>query len=895
MRIERIELTNFRGVEHALVDFEGTGITVLVGPNEVGKSSVMEGFHLLLDFLDSSKHQRVKDVLPIGVDEGPEVFARIRSGEFLFEFSKRWSKRPETKLTVLEPSLENHAGREAHERVQEILDQTLDQALFAALEHELGDAKKARSFASKSLTTALDKAAGGDSPASAGDSETIWEKVEAEYSRYFTKRGGPSSERTGAAKRAEELTEKIGELQRRIDRLVDEGVTFDRLTADEATARENHAELDARRKALEVEWASIENVVGEQSRANSARNEAQAKADQAESELAARHALRSDVETKNAAVSNLESELAKQKDESSGALNAKTKALSAFEKCDSKLTAAESLRVMAGHDVEHLRRVLDVAMLEERAERLSAARSEKAKLAEELETLKVDEDALIQINAAHDDLTEAEARLRAAAFKVNVEALADVKLKVGDEKIDLAVGEYRELAGTDGISVVVDNTLKIGVEATEQQSTVAADAERAAERMAELLTGYGLEQGSGIAEAQAAQSKRTQAIARVETLDTQIQNDLRDLGDEAIEDKLARNRSEINDYLAAREPEPSLPMDLDDAKARLDDAVDAHDSAKAALGAARATRDTTMEAAQKHEMSISVLEARLADASAQIVVANKTLEAARSVRDDDQLEETRVDAAAQLAEAANAADRAAEKLKELNADSVKTELETTRLSAETARARATELAVALSASQATLETLGREGLNTELEEAEAELDHGRRTADSLERRARAARLLFETMQSQRDTANRNYVAPFAAQIDSLGRIVFGPDSVFEIDPGTLELLALIRKNKRIPFESLSTGTKEQCQILATLATAQLTSTDGSGAPVVLDDALGSTDPVRIERMGVVLASAAKACQVIILTCDESRYRNVGSPKIISVGVDPLTRAGGDDG
>ena len=42
MRIHRIKLTNFRGVDSAEVTFDGQGVTVIEGDNEVGKSSIFE-------------------------------------------------------------------------------------------------------------------------------------------------------------------------------------------------------------------------------------------------------------------------------------------------------------------------------------------------------------------------------------------------------------------------------------------------------------------------------------------------------------------------------------------------------------------------------------------------------------------------------------------------------------------------------------------------------------------------------------------------------------------------------------------------------------------------------------------------------------------------------------
>jgi uncharacterized protein YhaN len=60
------------------------------------------------------------------------------------------------------------------------------------------------------------------------------------------------------------------------------------------------------------------------------------------------------------------------------------------------------------------------------------------------------------------------------------------------------------------------------------------------------------------------------------------------------------------------------------------------------------------------------------------------------------------------------------------------------------------------------------------------------------------------------------------------------------------------------------------------------SKDG-GASLILDDALGYTDPERLKLMGAVLAKAGKECQIIILTCVPDRYSNIGEAAVVRLG------------
>src|ERR1035438_10786785 len=119
MRIHRITLKNFRGVTDNTVEFATQGVTVLVGPNEIGKSSIPEGLDVLLRIFHDSKRSEITDLKPVGNDAGPEVEADISLGAYRFVYSKRWLKNATTTLTISEPTHQQLTGRDAHDRSEE--------------------------------------------------------------------------------------------------------------------------------------------------------------------------------------------------------------------------------------------------------------------------------------------------------------------------------------------------------------------------------------------------------------------------------------------------------------------------------------------------------------------------------------------------------------------------------------------------------------------------------------------------------------------------------------------------------------------------------------------------------------------------------------------------------
>ena len=52
MRIHRISIRNFRGVVACEVELSQTGVTIIEGPNEAGKSSLAMAIDLLFDDRD---------------------------------------------------------------------------------------------------------------------------------------------------------------------------------------------------------------------------------------------------------------------------------------------------------------------------------------------------------------------------------------------------------------------------------------------------------------------------------------------------------------------------------------------------------------------------------------------------------------------------------------------------------------------------------------------------------------------------------------------------------------------------------------------------------------------------------------------------------------------------
>src|SRR5689334_19846024 len=96
MRLERLEVRNFRGIQDATIEF-GPAVTVLHGPNELGKSTLVEAIQAALFQQTGSK--AAADYVSWGPQEQPACVALTfeHQGK-LWRVSKQFGVRTSAKL-----------------------------------------------------------------------------------------------------------------------------------------------------------------------------------------------------------------------------------------------------------------------------------------------------------------------------------------------------------------------------------------------------------------------------------------------------------------------------------------------------------------------------------------------------------------------------------------------------------------------------------------------------------------------------------------------------------------------------------------------------------------------------------------------------------------------------
>ncbi len=153
----------------------------------------------------------------------------------------------------------------------------------------------------------------------------------------------------------------------------------------------------------------------------------------------------------------------------------------------------------------------------------------------------------------------------------------------------------------------------------------------------------------------------------------------------------------------------------------------------------------------------------------------------------------------------------------------------------------------------------------------------------------ALSLLETTLSEAAEEAKATFNAPLSARLAPYIRELF-PEATPVVTPD-FSIRAIDRNGVEEPFLQLSDGTREQIAILARLAFADMLQEQGLPALMVLDDALAFSDSTRLARMLAILEKAARRMQIVILTCREDQFAEIGATRLrIESATEPTSSA-----
>ena len=873
MKLHRLLLTNYRGIAHREIEFPDHGVVVVSGSNEVGKSSMIEALDLLLESRDRSTKKEVKQVKPTNSDVGSEVSAEISCGPYRFVYRKRFHKKCETELTVLTPRREQLTGDEAHERVRAILAETVDNDLWHAQRVLQATSTTAVDLSGcDALSRALDVAAGDDAALS-GTEPLLIERIDTEYGRYFTLTGRPTGGWSAAISRLADTEAAVAECAAAVAE-VDERV------CRHSVLTEQVAELSQQRIAagprLAAARAAADRIAELTNQAREAKLVADAAAATGFAAAAAHNGrvrLLTEIETRTATVAAAEAEAKQAADAQSTARADAEASAAAAENAAQVLTDLQRRAESARRTIDQLADREEADRMSARLTKIAAIERDRDRLGAELSTIAVNEELLGRIEDAAAAVDRIGGQLALTSAGVEFTAAADIELAAGDQRVSLSAGESWSITAIGPTTVEVPGVLTARV--TPGATTLDVQAKYAAAQQ-ELTAALAAADVVDLAAARSADRRRRELQGSRDQLTATVAGLC---GDEPIDELRSRLAQ-----LRAGQPDQPDPVAPDIAAAR------------AELDAAEAARSAATAESEARRQKAVAADARLAELSTCATVLQNKVETQRSELDaaTDRLAQERSSVSDENLAAATdagrqAVDNAERRVIELAGElagaapeAVADELAAATEAAESLRDRYEDAARALREISIELSVFGSEGRQGKLDAAETEREHAASRHARVGGRARAAQLLRSVMTRHRDSTRQRYVEPYRAELQRLGRPVFGP--TFEVDIDTdLCIRSRTLDGNTVPYESLSGGAKEQLGILARLAGAALVTKEDT-VPVVVDDALGFTDPDRLARMGQVFDSVGEHGQVIVLTCSPERYDGVKGAHRIDLNV-----------
>ena len=874
MRLHRIRLVNFRGVGDRTVEFDTEGVTVVVGDNEVGKSSIFDALHMVLEHLHSGTAKEVVDAKPADRDVGPEVEVELSTGEYRFTYRKRWLKNAETTLRISAPAPENITGREAHERVEQILADTLDKDLWAALRMLQSGSLELPGFAVKSLGEALDASAAGTRHD--GEQDSLYDRAEEAYLEFWTKKGRAKKRLDDEKSNIDEARAERDKLQGQLDGVDSDQRDLEKTASRLDELRRQEADQEKGLERLTAEWDSTEDLRREVDRLAQEEKTAKAEMDNAKTAQAERRRLIEEAETAERNARNGNADLATAEKSSQDASDGVREAEEALESANGDIEEAKCRRQIAKADCEHHAMQKELEGMKAAREKAERAQQQMINAEAAINTC-LNRDDAEGIAGAERAMEVAKAKLDQSTARVDIVALDSTTIEVGGEALLLEQGEKKTYPIEDGnLDVLLPEKVQITFQAGDDSKRLAEEFQAARDAYEACCSRGGV---ANAAEASRQATDRENAERERKEAEGILRDCLSGITIKALSVKIDTASKDIDSYVNSRTSDFPLPADAEEAEASAVEAEQEHEGQMAAVSDRERAVDSAKHKLATAEKELEQARRTLEEAETKAAEARNALSAARQSASDISIDGELATTRKRLEDLQASAGKA-----RLDMESNDTEALRARLDIAEKSLRRTKFDIKSDEHEhirlkSRLQQAGTQGLGTELAEAERTLELLERKARSTKLKADAVKWLYQSLDKHRQAVRDKHAEPFKQEVERLGRLVFGGD--FEV--GLDEDMAIVKRTldmKTIRMDQLSIGAREQIGVLSRLACASITSPNGKGAPVVIDDALGWSDTARLQSMGQAIADAGRKCQVIILTCMPGRYSNVGNAKTV---------------
>lgn len=889
MKLRSLALNQFKKFTSPVrLDGIEDGLNVVVGPNEMGKSTLLDALRAALFEKYSSRAQPITALQNDRNQAGPVVELAFELDDGLYRITKRFVKKPYARLSC--PDGRMLEGDAAEDALRGLLGfdepgktgakaETLGMwnVLWVQQGHSFGALDLPQS-ARANLHNALESEVGTVLGGRRG--RALPQAIEKQLRELVTSGGKPrgvykelidnsetlKADLEGLQGRRDELSKTLDQLEEAQETLARLS-TVDRDEADEkelAGARQRHghlAELEARIDAAKSDLALKQRNL-----------------EQANQTLAERTALRQAIADEEKALETarkgLDDVRAREKEARARLDGLRT----AVREAEAAVTAADDAASHQRRILAAVERQARIVELKGRYEKAEAAEERQRKARQEAAAILVTDEALTEIRGAAKTVGTIESRLSAAATRITFDMAADALSGIEVDGCKVAVDDP-PVQAIGPTTITIPGRGRISVEPAIKDRDKLRDQQREARKALETaLQAGGVKTLDDAEEQHRKRQKLVQdgELARQESALHASATDEHDAGAEALAGYikslqiiLTRDLAdlEIDTLPATQEADAALRAVLDQAeearrtvdtaRAALGGPEDALGALQTELGTVRTRFDDSGVRLGKLRTGLAAAETDQADAALQTMVET----AERAVSEQEEaiigLEGQRTDETVpQLVARMSRLDQAIKDRREK-------------------RGNLKETIAGLRSRVEVLEGVGLdEAIEQKAREQERAIDDRRR----VEREVQVLGLLLMNLQVAEQEAKERYLSPVLNRVRPYLQLLF-PGAEITIDDD-LRIVGVVRETGyEEAFHHLSMGTQEQIAVLIRLAFAEMLVEQGHPATVILDDALVFSDDRRMNRMFDILNMAARNVQVVIFTCREQLFEELGGRQL----------------
>ena len=892
MKLRKLSVNQFkRFTEPTRLGELCDGLNLVVGPNELGKSTLLDALRAVLFERNSSRAQQIKALQNDRSGAAPviELVFEVNGAEYTL--TKRFVNSPYARLQCPDGTLLEADA--AENRLRSLLG-FAEAGNRGATSETLGMwgvlwVQQGQSFGSPnlpesalaSLSAGLESEVGTVLGGRRG--RELPQVIEQQRGELVTaRRRQPRGEYKDTLEHVSEMEQRlVGQQQQQLE--ISE--TLEQLAAAEARLR--RLEDGSQDRIDQEELTQAQEQLGEVMRhdlqleaARSELQNRQAQLEQAQRVQSERTSRREELKTDQEQL-RLESErlgeLQQQERESLVVLDelrqAGTKAEAAAE---SAMQSETSLRGI----LDRISRSAELRDLLRRQSDLEAAQERLADAQSQAEQIQVTDESLQRIRQAAEIADKANAQLRVAATRISFEIPGD--LLAGFEADGAPLTDPpATIEAVEPIMITIPERGRLLIEPAVADRDQLLRSERDAR--SELHAALNEVGAQSLADAQVLRDQRRDH----EFAAGAAQQELARLAPPSGELTLQPRIDELRQSLAAVLPEGAtdqLPQ-RDYAEAALQSAQTELQKARDEERIAREAVDGRARAVLKLSVEVRTLENTVDSQTELVERRQERLQSdAESVSDQ------------QLAEASDTAAKAVTKqqqtvsaLEEDWSASARTQLEAriSRLNSAIERRASSRVETKIETVRLRerVEAHDSAGIDEAIEHTQHELEQAKRQCDRIERELEVLDLLAQTLRAAESEARERYLAPVVDRVHPYLQMLF-PNAEIGMDED-LNITGMSRRaGYEESFDHLSMGTQEQIAVLVRLAFAEMLVDQGAPAAVILDDALVFSDDKRMRLMFDILSHAAQRVQIVVFTCREQLFEGLGAHQLHLASGDP---------